>query len=477
MTVTTLFWHDYETSGIDPARDRPLQFAGIRTDEDLNVIGDPVTAYCLPPLDRLPHPQASLITGLTPQYLMDNGQPEPEFIAAIYGEMAKSGTCSVGYNSIRFDDEVTRFMLYRNFYDPYEREWKNGNSRWDIIDMLRLTRALRPSGIEWPDHKDGVPSFRLEDMTAANGIDHGDAHDALADVLATIAIARLIKSKQSKLYDYVYLNRSKKKVNAMIDLVQQKPFLHVSSGVPRENGYLAIMMPICQHPTNSNAIIAFNLMADPSSLFELSSDRIRELLFTPAANIPAGFERIALKGIHLNRCPVLATTRLLDNLTARRLGIDLDVCEQHWRLLQAGNISDKVRAVYADAEYEGQIDAEVALYKSFIPDSDRSKLAKVRQVGVQQLVTAGIVFKDTRYNELLFRYRARNAPETLSTAENEKWRQLCVGHISGEERGFVNLKAYNEELDLLESSRELPGRDKTVIQALRDWGDFLRSRY
>lgn len=477
MTGITLLWHDYETSGIDPARDRPVQFAGIRTDEELNIISDPVTVYCRPPLDRLPHPQASLITGLTPQYLIDNGQSEPEFIALIHSEMSKPGTCTVGYNNIRFDDEVTRFTLYRNFHDPYEREWKNGNSRWDIIDMLRLARALRPSGIEWPDHKDGSPSFRLEDMTAANGIDHGDAHDALADVQATIALARLIKNKQSKLYDYVYLNRSKKKVNGMIDLVQRKPFLHVSSRLPRENGYLAIMMPICAHPTNSNAIIAVNLMADPRVLFESSSDTIRELLFTPTGNLPIGAERIALKGIHVNRCPVLATIRLLDDATARGLGIDLEICQQHWRQLQTNDISDKVREVFADVESADQMDAELALYQGFLPDGDRRMLAKVRRLGVQQLATADIIFKDARYNELLFRYRARNAPETLNAAEKERWQELCLGLLTGNEQGFINLKDYNDELDTLEANPDLAGRDKSVIQALRAWGNSLLSMY
>jgi exodeoxyribonuclease-1 len=477
MMPTTLFWHDYETSGVDPARDRPLQFAGIRTDEDLNIIGEPVTDYSLPPLDRLPHPQACLITGLTPQFLLEKGRAEPEFIAAVHSQMSKPGTCSVGYNNIRFDDEVTRFTLYRNFFDPYEREWKNGNSRWDIIDMLRLTRALRPSGVEWPDHDDGAPSFRLEDMTAANGIDHGDAHDALADVQATIAIARLIKNKQPRLYDYVYLNRSKKRANTMIDLAGRKPFLHVSSRLPRENGYLAIMMPICVHPTNGNAIVAINLMSDPRSLFELDSEEIRERLFTRGADLPTGVERVALKGIHLNRCPVLATTRLLDSSAARRLGIDLGVCEQHWRLLLDNDISNKVREVFAGAEYSDPQDAEVALYTGFMPDSDKHMLAKVRQLDAQQLATADIVFKDDRYNELLFRYRASNAPETLNANEKQAWQELCLGQITGDKQGFINLKTYNEELDTLGARPNLPSQDKLVIRALRDWCNVLLSKY
>ena len=210
--MNTLYWHDYETSGTDPRYDRPLQFAGIRTDEDLNIIGEPLMMYCKPANDFLPHPQASLITGITPQKAQQEGLTEAEFMARIHAELAEPGTCGVGYNSLRFDDEFTRFSLFRNFYDAYAREWQNGNSRWDIIDMVRLTRALRPDGINWPDHDDGKPSFRLEHLTAANNIEQIGAHDALVDVYATIEIAKLIKNVQPKLFDYVYQNRRKNNI-------------------------------------------------------------------------------------------------------------------------------------------------------------------------------------------------------------------------------------------------------------------------
>ncbi|RLA45884.1 MAG: exodeoxyribonuclease I, partial [Gammaproteobacteria bacterium] len=199
---TTFYWHDYETFGVDPSRDRPVQFAGLRTDVDLNVIGEPLVIFARPANDFLPHPQACLVTGISPQQALAEGLPECEFIRRIHEELARPGTCSVGYNSLRFDDEVTRYTLYRNFYDPYAREWQNGNSRWDIIDMVRATCALRPAGIEWPLREDGLPSFRLEDLTSANGISHEAVHDALSDVHATIALARLVKERQPRLYDY-----------------------------------------------------------------------------------------------------------------------------------------------------------------------------------------------------------------------------------------------------------------------------------
>jgi len=224
----TFLWHDYETSGADPKRDRPLQFAAIRTDENLNIIGDPIEIYCKPSDDFLPHPQACLITGITPQHAIREGVCEAQFIAQINAQMSVPGTCSVGYNSIRFDDEITRYTLYRNFYDPYAREWQNQCSRWDLIDMVRLTRALRPDGIEWPDYDDGSPCFKLEELSKANGIEHSNAHDAMADVYATIELARIIRDKQRKLYDFVLSNKTKQAAQSFLDVSTMKPALHVS---------------------------------------------------------------------------------------------------------------------------------------------------------------------------------------------------------------------------------------------------------
>src|SRR5690606_28396234 len=250
--MNTLFWHDYETWGEDPSRDKPSQFAGVRTDENLNIIGNPVSFYCQPASDCLPKPDACLITGITPQSALEKGLPDYLFIKRIHDELSQAGTCGVGYNSIRFDDEVTRYGLFRNFYDPYEREWRNGNSRWDIIDMVRLTYALRPEGIEWPRKDDGSPSFRLEELTAANGLVHESAHDALSDVYATIALARLIKQQQEKLYDYAYRMRQKRQVANLIDLNSFRPLLHVSSRYPAAKGCAALVVPLAMHPINSN---------------------------------------------------------------------------------------------------------------------------------------------------------------------------------------------------------------------------------
>jgi exodeoxyribonuclease-1 len=201
----TFYFHDYETFGISPAKDRPAQFAGIRTDADFNLIGEPLVVYCKPPADYLPDPEACLITGITPQKAMKDGLCEADFIRQIHEQFATPNTCVLGYNSIRFDDEVTRYTLYRNFYDPYAYAWQNGNSRWDILDMLRACYALRPEGIEWAFDEEGKPSFRLEKLTVTNGVAHANAHDALSDVLATIEMAKRVKKAQPKLFGYLLI--------------------------------------------------------------------------------------------------------------------------------------------------------------------------------------------------------------------------------------------------------------------------------
>ena len=475
---TTLYWHDYETTGATPARDRPSQFAGVRTDEALNIIGDPLVLYCKPSRDVLPHPIASLVTGITPQRQESEGVPEPEFIARIHRELSQPGTCGVGYNSIRFDDEVTRYTLYRNFYDSYEREWKNHNSRWDIIDMMRLARALRPEGIEWPNYDDGSPCFKLEELTAANGLSHEAAHDAFSDVLATIALAKLVREKQPKLYQYLYQNRGKQQVAGLVDVIHRKPFLHVSSKLPRENGYVGLMMPLVQHPVNKNAVLCFNLMGDAQALADLSTEQIIERVFTSADELPEGVERLPLKAVHLNKCPVVTTPKLLDQEVAQRLLIDVRQCEQNWQFLldqftSHPSLANKIASVFENQSFEPATDPELQLYDGFLPNQDKPLLEQVRQADGDSLASNSLQFQDKRYQELLFRYRARNFPESLSAEEQNRWEELRFQRLTNPAEGYLTLDQYTTELEQHLNDPEINERDKAILMALVEWGDEI----
>ncbi len=449
--MNSLYWHDYETWGANPMQDRPCQFAGVRTNEALEIIGSPLVCYCRPTPDLLPSPQASLITGITPQKARSEGLSEPEFIALIHEQLSAPGTCGVGYNSLRFDDEVTRLCLYRNFYDPFEREWRDGNSRWDIIDMVRLVYALRPETLTWP-MDDGVPSFRLERLTQMNGIGHDAAHDALSDVYATLALARLIKQRQPELYEYVYALRHKERVAALVDVASAKPLLHISSKYPSKQGCAAVVMPLIHHPRFKHRAIVYDLSADPEPLISLDPEEIAKRLFVKNEDLPSDSVRIPLKEVHYNRSPVLTTIKLLTPEHADRLTINLAQCERHWLHLKAArDVLSKVAQVYRDQPaFEAATDPEQQIYQGFLNDRDKALLPQVRAAAPERLAEFAKHFSDPRLQVLLFRYRARHFPQTLSVTEQQEWQEWYYRRLTDPDAGAAMvLDDYFSELDAL----------------------------
>jgi exodeoxyribonuclease-1 len=452
----SFYWHDYETFGTDPQRDWPTQFAGIRTDLNFNILDEPLTLYCKPPADCLPQPDACLITGITPQIAREKGVCEAEFIRTIHQQFMQKKTCVVGYNNIRFDDEVTRNSLYRNFYDPYEREWKNGNSRWDIIDMVRATRALRPEGIHWVDDKKGKPSFKLERLTKANGIAHESAHDALSDVHATIAMAKLIKQAQPKLYQFLWAHRGKKAVNQLLQLGHFEPLVHISGMYPALNGCLAIILPICQHPTNSNGVIVVDLSQDPTDLLTLNADKINQRLFTATADLPEGVERIALKTVHINKCPVLAPLNVLRKEDQQRLNISLERCLKNAKKIkESSSLNSKLSEVFTQ-QFEAETNPDLMIYSGgFFEHQDKMTMKHIRNTPISELRELHPNFKDQRLIEMFFRYKARNYPETLSIEEKQRWQNFCHDKLTDKNLGAsLTLAEYRQRIEELKQQDE-----------------------
>ena len=473
--TASIFWYDYETTGIDPRCDRPLQVAGIRTDEALNEIEAPLNLYCRPSDDILPHPMSCLITGIAPGQLERQGLGEAEFMTRLHAELARPGTCSAGYNSLRFDDEVTRYSLYRNFFDPYAREWQGGNSRWDLIDLLRTAYALRPQGIEWPQ-EDGRVTLKLERLTAANGIDHGQAHDALADVRATIALARLLRERQPRLYDWCYQLRSKQRVQEQIRLLQ--PLVHISGRFSAERHFLAVVLPLAWHPRNRNALIVCDLQADIAPLLELPGEVLARRLYTRRDELAEGELPVPLKLVQINRCPVLAPLSVLREEDRQRLGVDIEACRRQalWLEQQQANWKGKLAQVYAENGFAASEDPEQRLYDGFIGDRDRGLCVQVRESDPRHLGERHGLFADERLDELLFRYRARNFPETLSGAEQQRWQEFCRRRLSDARAGAPNtLAGFEQALGEL-----LPGCDSRQQALLGAWqahAQQLRQRY
>ncbi len=472
----SFLWHDYETFGRSARFDRPAQFAAIRTDAELNEIGAPCMWYCRPDPELLPEPEAVLLTGILPQTCAQQGLAEAAFAAAIEQELAAPGTVGVGYNTLRFDDEFTRHLLWRNLYDPYAREWQNGCGRWDLLDLVRACHALRPEGIEWPLGEDGRSSFKLERLSRANGLLHEAAHDALSDVRATIALARLIRLRQPRLFDFALKLRRKEAVWAEIGAMP-RPLLHVSGRYGVERGCLALVWPLGMHPRNKNELILWDLSADPAELFDLRPEAIRARLFVANDALPAGVTRLPIKTLHANKSPfVCANLQTLKPERAAALGLDLALALRHAEQLhtQGGRLDGLWAEVFLPPEPQ-RLSADADLYGGFVPEADRRLLTQLRQLEPARLaerVQAGrVAFADPRLDELLWLYRARNHPEALSQAERARWEQERAErlHVSGR----VTLAAYLERLDALHEQLGEDERAGDLLGALMDWAEHI----
>jgi exodeoxyribonuclease-1 len=478
MSEQTIFWHDYETWGVDPRRDRAAQFAGIRTNLDLEVVGEPVMFYCKPTTDFLPHPDAVRVTGIAPQLADKEGINEAEFFGRINEIFSVPNTCGTGYNSIRFDDEVTRFGFYRNFIDPYAREWQNGNNRWDILDLVRMTHALRPEGINWPTRIDNdgneVTSFRLEHLTEANSIEQVGAHDALVDVKATIDIARLIKKHQPRLYDYFFNLRIKSNVapllNTNVELAQRKTMLHVSGMFPAGQGCISPILPLMVHPVNKNEIICYDLRHDPSAMLKMNVDEIIENLYKPRVQRDENHQHIALKGIHINKSPAVSPTNTLTPEMAEKWDIDWKAIEANQqKLISDSSLVRRLEEMYSRKREAGECDADANLYGGFISNDDRKLCNQILASSPEKLAGWIPAFKSTRLQTLYPRYRARNWPETLNETEQKQWQAFCQARlIDGEFDCPLSVDQFQQRLEEL-THEDLTEREQKALNQLVSW--------
>jgi len=471
----SFLWHDYETFGAQPMADRPAQFAAQRTDADLNPLGDPVVWYCSPADDVLPHPMACLITGITPQEARRRGVVETEFAANILDEMMQPGTCSAGYNSIRFDDVFTRNLLYRNLRDPYEREYRNGNSRWDLIDLTRMYYALRPDGLQWPMHEPGKPSFKLEDLSKANGIEHEGAHDALADVRATIDLARLLRQSQPRLFEWALGLRDQKQLARLLDPVEPKALLHTSARIPATRGCTTLVLPLAVYPDRPKSVIVFDLMADPTALIEQPAEVIHDLVFTPAADLPEGMERLPLKAIHSNQVAMVAPRSTLKGVDLSRIELDPERCQKHAEKLIAAlaGVRHKVAEVFSSPFGDGQDpnDPDRMIYSGgFFSPADRHLMKKILGVPPAKLGGHLWTFQDQRLSLMLFRYRARNFPETLSLKEAGLWEQDRKARlVQTSDPSYFTLDTFRRAMaEAREQNREDP-KAQEILDQLDAW--------
>lgn len=470
-TPETILWYDLETFGLNTRYDRIAQFAAQRTDLDLNPVGSPTVLYGKISDDYLPDPLSCMVTGITPWECEEKGLCEYDLISQINKLFSVPNTTVAGFNNIRFDDEMIRSCLYRNFFDPYEREWKNGCSRWDIIDMVRACHDLRPQGIEWPANnpKTGNPVIKLTSLTEANHIDQQGAHDAMVDVRATIEVARLIKEKQPKLYAWAWKYRNKHQLKNLIETPFGKPVLFTSQLFTRPEGYSALVVPITPAKDVGNTFICFDLMKDPMPL--LSARQGQEVMQVDG-----------ICTIAINRCPFLTpiSKAFPDEATYKRLGIDSEKCRETYRVLrQHAELIPLLRDAKAAEQYDETNDTDFEIYSGgFFSDSDKNQFQAIHHTAPSQKLALGIHFKDKRVPEMLMRHVARNWPEVLTEAQQKRWKSFCASRILSPPGGvMINWEFYQRKIkEYMDSTDISPQVKRDVIQKLDAWGKRLSDK-
>lgn len=463
----TFFFYDLETSGLSARDDRIMQFAGQRTDMKFNPIGEPVNILVRLSDDVLPSPEALLVTGITPQQTVADGYSEAEFAKILVDEIFTPSTIAVGFNSIRFDDEFVRHFLWRNFYDPYEWSWKDNRSRWDILDVVRMTRALRPDGMIWPVDDKGNPTNRLELLTKENGVDHYKAHDALSDVMATIAVARLISEKQPQLFQYLLKLRSKKEVMNLVNLDEKKPFVYTSGRYETEHQKTTVAFPLTSGK-NGNVVV-YDLRYDPAPFIGLSTKELTDRLYASwEERQKDDFVKLPVKELQYNRAPAVAPLGVLEQGGGwERIHLDAATIEAHKKaLLAAPHFAENIRALFEKKkDYPVSPDPEAQLYDGFVNERDRVRIESVRSASERELADFHPSFDDERLAPLLLHYKARNYPRSLSEDEVVQWESWRSDRLRTRLPGFLkSLQAAFSQSD--EDQR-------FIIEELQLWAESI----
>jgi len=463
----TYFFYDLETSGLDPRTSRIMQFAGIRTDMDFKPIGEPYNVLVKLADDTLPAPEALMVTGITPQQTQMDGYTEAEFAQLLIDDIFTPDTIAVGFNNIRFDDEFVRYHLWRNFRDPYEWCWKDGRSRWDLLDVVRMTRALRPEGIVWPV-VDGKATNRLELLTKENGIDHFKAHDALSDVEALIAVTSLIKTKQPQLFDYLLGMREKNKVKKLINLDDKKPFVYTSGRYDVTHDKTTVAFPLTGGK-NGNVVV-YDLRYDPTPFLAMTTDELKKKLYaTWDERQKEGFVALPVKELQYNRAPAVAPVGVLEQSDGwARIHLSQAAVEQNkTTLLSNPTFAENIRTIFeGKSGFKKAVDPEAQLYEGFVQDRDRLRIETVRNASARELVDLHPDFSDERLPELLVHYKARNFPQSLAQDETLAWETWRAGYITRQ------LPVFTKSLQKLSATMGDENK-QFVLQELQLWAESI----
>jgi len=449
-------FYDTETTGTDRIFNQILQFAAIRTDENLDEIERFDTRCRLLP-HVVPSPGAMRVTGISVAQLTSAEFPTHYVMvrAIRHKLLAWSPGLFIGYNSMGFDEHLLRQALYQTLHPPYLTN-TNGNCRADVLRMVRAAALLTPNAITIPVDENGKPSFKLDKLAPANGFDHLDAHDALGDVRATIHICKLLSERAPELWSR-FLRFTQKA--AVVDYITSEPVFSLTEGFYGEL-YSSLATLIGPSPSRRSDILVLDLAFDPGQLRSLSDeDLVTRLAVAPRP----------VRAVRCNACPIIMPAEEAPDIaTAKALG--MAELRRRAHLLQ-GDAQSRERLIVA---YERTQEAwplsphvEAQIYDAFISNDDEQRLEIFHETPWEERLAFLDQIVDLRLRQLGRRLIFFERPELLPEEVRKRMtravaKRLTAGDGAGtwlclaeaiQEADDLLASASTEEMQLLQEHR------------------------
>jgi exodeoxyribonuclease-1 len=444
-------FYDTETTGLEPAFNQILQFAALEADEDLNEV-DCINIRCriLPYI--VPSPGALLVTKMSPKDLVSSNYSHLQMIYEIRNWVAKKCPCIfIGHNSIKFDEDFLRHAFYKTLHPLYLTN-TDGNIRGDTMRIAQAAAIFAPGSINVPLSEKGKLSFKLGNIARANDIDlkEEDAHDALADVRATLELARLLKRRVPEIWDQMLHNASKKP--ALAFMRSNPAFCLAEFNFGKSASY--VVSVITPNPKQDSEMAVFDLSYNPSDYLDCS---VEELLA-----VMKGKER-AIRIVAANKQPIMVDTSI-GHCILEEKSIDPELLAKHVQQIQAATefkqrVATALTMRYPDEEVHNH--TEKMIYQGFAPQSDIALMVKFHAANVEERVSICNRFSDARYREMASKLMYAECPDQMERSERVKIEEHFRDRLLATEeklpwltisqaiKDVAELREKGEQLDLL----------------------------
>lgn len=450
-------FYDTETTGTDTTFDQILQFAAILTDADLNEL-DRFEIRCRLLPHVIPAPGALLATRVTPAMLTDTTLPTHyEMMLQISEKLRQwSPAIFVGYNTLSFDEPLLRQAFYQTLQPVYLTN-TNGNQRADVLRLAQATAVLAPNAMAVPISDKGKPTLRLDTLAPANGFAHENAHDALADVEATIYMAQLVRDRAPDVWNALLPLVNKAEVTARLSSGDPNCLVDYHMGVPS----LRAVVGCGHHPKNPSMQAVFDLRRDPVEVMNLSEEDL--------AKETKGSNR-ALRTIYTNKMPAIVDPALVADLQD---AVDLPMAE----------LVRRAAVVTADGQFAARVGkameqryppfepaqvVEQRMYEGFPSRADESRMQVFHLGDWYKRAEIAETIEDERYRELARRLVFVNAPEALAGTRRAQLQTWLQNRRLGREDVVAGRTIGDAILELEEGTRS----DQTSeAEAIRMWLD------